>query len=410
MIRARALNCTKTELTALQLTAMAFVDRSVVIEEPETVDWQAVFEELKIQAATAVVIDVLSEYEQYIPQEIFYQWFQYSMQVINIGHRILFAQSKLNELFEQNGIPLATLKGAAAACYYPNPSYRNMGDIDFLVEERDFETAVGLMQNNGYHLTYPMDHVDYHVTFDKDGVVFELHKEPAGIAHNQYGDVLRDLYREAPARAIKESILEYEFFRMPRLENGMVLLLHIVKHLDGGLGIRQLCDWMAFVQKELTDEVYRTEFQPLLKKTGLEKMACIAAKTCCLYLGLTGITWCMDADETACMEFMHFALNNGNFGYKDPSSNRAGAVLGKANYGDKRPFLIRAISNLQKSGMRNWEAVKRHPFLKYIAWAYIPCRYIGRIITGKRSLSDTKRLAKTINSDKSLKDKLAVFE
>ena len=47
--------------------------------------------------------------------------------------RYTYAEQQLVRLLEDSGIPLVMLKGSAAAVYYPEPSRRSFGDLDFLV-------------------------------------------------------------------------------------------------------------------------------------------------------------------------------------------------------------------------------------------------------------------------------------
>ena len=402
--------CTSTEKAVIKLTAAAFDGKKLDKSGFADTDWYAVFAELKAQAAAAIPMDVLPGVEELIPPELFNEWLMYSVQVMSFGERILDAQAELTELFRRNDIPLCILKGAAASCNYPNPMYRNMGDIDFLVNKQDFDRAYRLMTDNGYILAYDEDHVEYHLTLEKDGVMYELHREPAGIAPGVKGDKLRPLFADICSRYETVYIGEHRFCRLPLLQNGLVLLLHIVKHLDEGLGIRQICDWMAFVSRELSDEVWKSEFEPVLKKAGLNKLACITTKMCKVYFGLNSITWCDAADDTACAELMRFVLDNGNFGHKDRSTNRAGAVLGSASAERRRSFLGGMFVNLQKQGTEQWKAAQRYPVLKCAAWAYLPMRYLLKLITGKRSIKYTAHLAETIGKNRSLQDKLAVFK
>lgn len=402
--------CTPTETAVIKLIAASSGGEKLNKSEFDGLDWDAIFKELRAQTAAALPMDVLPEIEELIPSGLFNEWLMYSVQVISFGNRILFAQSELTDLFKENNIPMGILKGAAASSSYPQPTYRNMGDIDFLVDSEDFDRAYRLLLDNGFKLEYDEDHVDYHLTLTKDGLIYELHREPAGIPDSEKGDAIRNAFNEACKKSEIAEIDGYRFYKLPRLQNGLVLLLHMVKHLEEGLGIRQICDWMYFVQKELSDDVWHSEFRPILEECGLETLACIATKMCCLYFGLKGVTWCDSADTKACAELMRFVLDNGNFGHKDRSTVRAGAVVGKANDEKNHPFIAGIFINLQKNGLEQWEAAKKFPFLKCFAWCYLPIRYLGRIITGKRSINYTKHLMETIGKNKSLQDKLAVFK
>ena len=103
----------------------------------------------------------------------------YIMGCFAFTHELMYEQSQLVDLLQQNGIALAILKGSAAAMNYPEPAYRTSGDADFLVREADFQKAYELLKNNGYTLSYNEDHVDYHYTLKKENITFELHKYPA---------------------------------------------------------------------------------------------------------------------------------------------------------------------------------------------------------------------------------------
>lgn len=96
-------------------------------------------------------------------------------------HELLYKQSLLIELFKENGIPMAILKGSAIAIYYPIPSYRTLGDVDFIVHDQDFSKAYQVMLDNGYSLCYDIDGTEYHYTLKKDNITFELHRHPVGL-------------------------------------------------------------------------------------------------------------------------------------------------------------------------------------------------------------------------------------
>ena len=68
--------------------------------------------------------------------------------------RNLFLTSNLievAELFETNGIPVLPFKGPLlAAQAYGDLSYRTYGDLDILVQPKDLEAAVNLLQGKGY--------------------------------------------------------------------------------------------------------------------------------------------------------------------------------------------------------------------------------------------------------------------
>lgn len=407
----RAAKCSGTELAVLRLIRDTFAKKDIDRDFYKNAGWNDIYKECTAQAVAAVVIDKAAVIEDMIAPEVFEEWVDYASGVMYYGENILYNQEKLTELFEKNGIALAVLKGAAAAYNYPEPLNRNMGDIDFLVEREDFDMAYELLLENGYTLAYPLDNTDYHITLKKDDMMYELHSEPAGIAHGAAGDTVRAMFRGACRRAVKTEINGYSFYMLPRLQNGLVLLLHIVKHIDEGLGLRQICDWGAFVDRELDDEVWESEFYPALEKAGLVTIAVTVTQLCRLYLGMAqDISWCAGADEKMCAELMRFVLDYGNFGSKSRSNVLAGAVLGKTMDSMSGILPVRVIKSLQKEGMREWKAARRFPLLRPIAWIYSPLRFIKRLMTGERSISQAAAIKKSIAQKKRLQDRLRVFK
>lgn len=88
----------------------------------------------------------------------------------------MHAQDQLINLMEQHNIPCVIIKGAAAMMYYPHPSMRAAGDIDFLVKREDYDKAAGILENNGYQLEQEKNPEKHHYGYEKNGISFELHK------------------------------------------------------------------------------------------------------------------------------------------------------------------------------------------------------------------------------------------
>ena len=86
--------------------------------------------------------------------------------------QILDEQTKLFQLFRDADIPMAIIKGCAAAMYYPAPLDRSMGDIDFVVPLERIDEANRLMTENGYQY---MDTTQRHYDYAKNGTELEMH-------------------------------------------------------------------------------------------------------------------------------------------------------------------------------------------------------------------------------------------
>ena len=353
----------QTEQILLQAIQKSLWGRDIAFS-PDT-DWKAVLDEAEKQTILSIAISAA-------PAE--YQSKYQSRAGFDVAHfiRILHFQSALCELFQANGIPMVILKGTAAAIYYPNPMQRTMGDIDFLVPEESFERAKELLDLNGYRIAedplYPR-----HIEACKEGVSFEMHRfftDDDGV------DVDRFLF--AGMQSIQTGrIYHSEFPMLPVMENGLVLLAHIAHHLRAGLGLRQMIDWMMYVDQELDDELWLQSFKTAAEQTGLDKLARTATKMCQMYLGLSDrINWCKDADSRLCAELMDNLLSSGNFGKKRGSGLQVESTVSHL----KR----KGFRYLQQAGEYNWKAYHKHKWLKPFAWIYQIGRYARQGLQTKR--------------------------
>lgn len=332
---------------------------------PEDTDWNAVLKEAEDQAVLGIVIGVA-------PVETQKEW--RGRASVGTAHfvRILHYQEQLYKLFKGNDIPMVILKGTAAAIYYPNPSQRSMGDIDYLVPPEHFSRAKELLIQNGYTVEddprYPR-----HIHVYKDDISFELHR------YFSYEGLDLERYVNNGIQQIElRSIYGKEFPMLPTLANGLVLLGHVVQHLKSGLGLRQVVDWMLYVDRELSDVFWNQAFEAMAKDVGLDTAAVVITRMCQIYLGLSEhIRWCQDADADLCAELMENLLSSGNFDRKRGKGSAVESVTSNISR-------IGLFRYLQTAGEYNWKAYHRHKWLRPFAWLYQIGRYAKQGFQAKR--------------------------
>lgn len=268
---------------------------------------------------------------------------------------VMYGQQKLLHLLDENHIDCVILKGSAAALLYPQPTLRAMGDVDFLVRREDYERTAGLLEQNGYQLTHEKNVKAHHYVYIKEDILYELHKRMAIVRESD--EELNELFDDGVTnREIKQEG-KYSFPVLPTNLNGLVLLFHINQHLRSGLGLRQIIDWMMYVEKNGIEGML-----PLLRKTEMEKFAFTVTAMCQKYLGLKTIV--PIEDDYPCDELMAFVLAKGNFG-------RLAGMKGKvASVFLDMSSPIRVFKRLQAGGQDRWKAVKKHKVLRPFAWIY----------------------------------------
>lgn len=332
---------------------------------PNDTDWNAVLKEAEDQAVLGIVIGIA-------PIEIQKEWKARASAGMAHYVRILHYQQLISKLMTEHGIPLAILKGSAASVYYPTSSKRTMGDIDCIVPKNRYEEANQVLLNNGF--TFVSEHFEKrHNSFVKDGVSFELH------FHFSYTDIDVESFIEEGLKHLEiETVDGISFPMLPKLANGLVLLAHMLHHFKTALGLRQVIDWMMYVNAVLDDAFWETEFKTAADQAGLTTAACVATRMCQMYLGLSDrTTWCKSADQVLCRELMENLLSSGNFGRKQGTGMAIESV--SSHFRGEGVFHY-----LQKNGEINWKAYHKHKWLKPFAWIYQACRYVRKGILAKR--------------------------
>ena len=323
------------------------------------------FEEMKRHAIAALLSSSLSSLG--LPPELEKDWKTYILQQISFYMQSYYEQSKL-----PISVPYVILKGTSAAKYYPHPEYRTMGDIDIMTRREDFDIACKQLVDGGYRIN---NDIYKETSLSKNNVHIDLHRQFASLNNPDYVKFLDDLIIENinPSHVLPDPV------------NGLVLLNHINQHLEGGLGLRQIIDWMMFVNKCLPDEKW-PEFYELVKKIDLEKLAIVCTRMCEMYLGLPHREWCADADTALCEQLMDYVLACRNFGNKKKTDADISESVFSHAKTPKSAFRL-----LQRQGLVNWKAAKEHKSLRSFAWIYQLFRYASRGL--KRNHAFSKMVA-----------------
>ena len=349
-----------TELSTTQIALLEAIKASLFGTEPNypaDTDWDEVVKEAKAQTVLGIISPA-------IPVK------DVSVEMGKATYmRLLFEQDKLIKLLEANDIPCVILKGCAAAQYYPKPHLRAMGDVDFLVPQDKFEAAVMLLESNGYEYHHgktkdgkiPEDVC--HIGYMKNGIEYEIHHH-----FSSKGFDIDSILNQVFDKRVFLTLDGYSIPMLPEIENGLVLLGHLNRHLVfENLGLRQIIDWEIYVHKTLDRVTWNDCFCPLAEKVGLKKLAVNVTAMCIKYLGLVnnyGLSEDTDTDVPDIL--MDMLFENGNFGIKKTEQTQINIK--------KNGF----FSFFQDMGLRKWKSCQKYPILKPFAWIYGILRAIGR--------------------------------
>ena len=220
---------------------------------PSDVKWENVFRLARQQTLLGLLADGLQKLPSDRMPDIMLVRKLKSYVVKNIQAHS-FMTDRLGQTLQalrDGGVEPVLLKGHGLALNYPNPMIRQCGDVDFYVGKEGYSHAVQVCLGRfgkGDHELVNLKH--YH--FDNQGITIELHKIAA---------IIPSLLRNARFQKWTVDCMRSSELRKVEMDGVQVLLpshrfdaIYIMVHawhhfLEGGVGLRQLCDWTMYIHQ-----------------------------------------------------------------------------------------------------------------------------------------------------------------
>lgn len=391
------------EKTVIALVANTLFQADVTL--PSIIEWQEIIKEAELQS----VLPLLSSCHL-IPDE--YRMsvqFKINATVAN-NLRIFYDHSEVHGLLSARGIPYIILKGCSSAFYYPDPIMRAMGDVDFLVSRKDFDSTGKILSSEDF--TPWNENHNCHIVYRRDNTHLEMHFEPAGIPEGEAGEVVRELLADVFEKSRVTEVAGFEMCLPSYFHHGLILLLHTMHHLTSeGIGLRHLLDWAVFVNN-FSDEEFRVMFEEKLTRAGLWRTAQLLTLVSIKYLGITLKSCAGEADDELLENIMSDILSGGNFGVKDKERWKTGMIIsnrGKGGIGKKR-YLFQFFDTLNHIIYTNWPITKRVKLLLPIGWLFWGVRYQIRVLMGKRKQLNLNRMVSEADQRGSIYKEFHLYE
>lgn len=369
------------------------------------IDYERLLEECNAQAVLLQVLDSVPQTNlPEDPNRTNNLLYRYACN-LNIHNQ----HAQLHRLLEKHGIDYCVLKGSASAYYYPNPTLRTMGDVDFLVAPDTILKATEILKSEGF-APWEEEHI-CHIVLRKPGAHLELHFEPPGMPDGKAGDLIRQ-YLANIFDETEDVEIDGMVFRKPSdFHHGLILLMHTYHHLlSEGIGVRHLVDWSAFISS-LDEEVFANLFEEKLKAIGLWQFAKIISGTANVYLGAPYRKWMGTIDKELCRDLMEDILSGGNFGRKDDSRVYQGlAISDRGKDGLQKTSFIQVFVSLNALAKNRYHIMQQIPILLPVGWLLICLRRIGKIWRKELALPKLAGFGKKVSSRKKLYHQFKLFE
>ncbi len=217
----------------------------------------------------------------------------------------------------KEGIKSVLLKGQAYARAYPRPEMRQCGDIDLYVGENLYIPAYSAIKKFGWKREERFLPKAKHYGCWLRGIRIELHRTAAQLtfrsADRKFQQWSQTLLSESPASLI----IGGDHVKVPTpLFDVVFVFLHLYHHfLNGGIGLRHICDWTMLLHLHFK-EIDRNQLEQKLKEFRLLQAWKTFAPIAVEHLGLHSEECPLysSANSGKAKRILAFILKEGNFG------------------------------------------------------------------------------------------------
>lgn len=252
-----------------------------------TQDMRSLLALARKHAVLSLLFDVYEEDEE-LPAQLWQELQNAAATVARSNYRLLFLTKYITQVLYKEGICAILLKGASTASCYPVPELRKSGDVDILIpEEGHFRRAVELLKNQGFAECGEQSALHHTELKNAEGISVEIHR----ILAEPFESKKMNLYLEQLLPSYGEHVMTNEswgvrFYQPTDAYHAFYLVIHMLQHfLRAGFGLKYLCDWTVFWDREVDDKQKGT-FQRLIRESKTEGFVAVLTEACVKYLGL----------------------------------------------------------------------------------------------------------------------------
>lgn len=285
----------------------------------DAIDWNAIINLSTEQSVLGIVGDGIANLpkELWPDQQVVFKWYSMTLNVEKRNERMNALLPCLMKLLEEKEVKCWLLKGQGLAQYYPKPLHRQPGDIDLLVKKEDFTKAMEVLKTLPHRKEESLLDL-LHYDTNIDGVEVELHgslnTKINSAANRHFNSWMDEMLFRATAVVYKVDGVNIP---IPSANfNAVYVFIHLFRHyVFGGIGLRQVCDWMRLLAA-CQNEIDRKELQNTLERFHLVKawkmFGCMAVR----HLGMSedAMPFYDGQYGSAADKILENIFENGNFG------------------------------------------------------------------------------------------------
>lgn len=205
------------------------------------------------------------------------------LEQVNMLHRCVIV--KIDKALKAEDIPVVFMKGQTTALRYPNPLHRTPGDIDFVVDSKDFKKTMEVLEKIG-KVDHGLVH-EHHGMAWVDGVTVEPHYKVHNYQCPSTDHAMQEMFASVfPSELSSADMDGYTVPVFPPTFESVFLISHMVNHVyEEGLGLRQVIDYAMFLHR-CADKVNWMQHHEYLHRMHMERSWRIFTCICFVYLGM----------------------------------------------------------------------------------------------------------------------------
>ena len=211
----------------------------------EGVEWEKIYQLAQEQSVQGLVLAGLEHSEIKPPKELLLQWIG-EVQLIEQRNKEMnaFINQLIGDLRKSN-IYTLIVKGQGMAQCYERPLWRASGDIDFYMNDDDFQKAKIFFRPLVDKFD-PDDEYTRHINMHYGEWVVEIHANQncslSPRINRMMNEVHNNLFYYGKVRSWDNNGTQ---IFLPSADNdALIIFTHFLNHFyRGGVGLRQICDW-----------------------------------------------------------------------------------------------------------------------------------------------------------------------
>lgn len=351
---------------------------------PDSTDWNDILALGQKHAVSALLYPVAKECGD-VPTQVMNELRNAAMLSLVNNEKLLYVQDQVISALSARNIPYAILKGASVACCYLHSELRVLGDIDVLVDERQYDAACTALTECGFSY---IGATDMHGNFEGFGASVEVHRFVSRFPDTEKGRYAQAYMANALLHTKECTINESRFPILDCPQQMIALLAHLERHMGTtGIGLRQVCDWAmtVHVNRKVIDE----KTLQLLDDCGFLHFARIMTRLCEKYLGLPPLDWSAGVTDKVVDAVLEEIMDAGNFTEQCGERAIEGAMINaQGNYEGNRKSLFHNYTAYVRRKAHYEYPWARSVLWQPLFWIYYPILWMVRVMTGSRKAAN----------------------